>query len=669
MCGIAGFSGPDVYPDAARPLLARMIHTLAHRGPDGFGFHAEPGVGLAHARLSIIDLATGDQPIHNPHRDVWTVFNGEIFNYIELRAELEAAGHVFYTRSDTEVIVHLYDRHGDRFVEYLNGQFAIALWDARRQRLVLARDRAGIRPLFHVRAQGRTWFASEVKALLAALPQCASIDPAGLVQTFTFWSTLEPQTIYRDVQSLPPGCLLAIESDGSETLRRYWDWTFPDAVDSAPVREPRSVDQAAAELRELLVDAVRLQLRADVPVGAYLSGGLDSSGIVAMIRGFTQTPVRTFSVAFEDGEFDESEHQMAMVRHLGTDHTTLRCTRRDIGDAFPRLIRHTETPVLRTAPVPLMLLAGSVREQGYKVVLTGEGADEVFGGYDLFKEAKIRRFWARQPDSRMRPLLLQRLYGYLENSPVRNPAFAQSFFGQGMEHLQRPIFAHTPRWATSQRALAFLSPELRARVGDWNPLDAYERTLPAEISSWSGLARDQYVEAKSLLAGYLLSSQGDRVAMANSIEGRVPYLDHRVIEFANRLPASFKIRGMTEKYILRRALADLLPQEILQRTKQPYRAPDSQSFFFDGQPLDYVAELMGADSIRAAGYFDPVSVGRLVEKCRQGRATGFADNQAFVGILSTMLVHRGLDDGPRRDAGVMWQRSSTADRTEPALIH
>ncbi|HEX5663268.1 MAG TPA: asparagine synthase (glutamine-hydrolyzing), partial [Xanthomonadaceae bacterium] len=314
MCGIAGFSGPDVYPDAARPLLARMIHTLAHRGPDGYGFHAEPGVGLAHARLSIIDLATGDQPIHNPHRDVWTVFNGEIFNYIELRAELEAAGHVFYTRSDTEVIVHLYDRHGDRFVEYLNGQFAIALWDARRQRLVLARDRAGIRPLFHVRAQGRTWFASEVKALLAALPQCASIDPAGLVQTFTYWSTLEPQTIYRDVQSLPPGCLLAIESDGSETLRRYWDWTFPDAADSAPVREPRSVDQAAAELRELLVDAVRLQLRADVPVGAYLSGGLDSSGIVAMIRGFTQTPVRTFSVAFEDGEFDESEHQMAMVR-------------------------------------------------------------------------------------------------------------------------------------------------------------------------------------------------------------------------------------------------------------------------------------------------------------------------------------------------------------------
>ena len=658
MCGIAGFSGPDVTAEAARPALERMIHTLAHRGPDGYGFHAEPGIGLAHARLSIIDLATGDQPIHNPRRDVWTVFNGEIFNYIELRQSLEASGHRFYTQSDTEVIVHLYDRYGDDFVQHLNGQFAIALWDAQRQRLVLARDRAGIRPLFHARSGGRVWFASEVKALLAVLPECATLDPLGLAQTLTYWSAVDPGTLYQGVHSLPPGCLLSIERDGRETMTQYWDWTFPSAAETSPSRYPKSIEAATAELRELLVDAIRLQLRADVPVGAYLSGGLDSSGIVAMIRGFTQTPVRTFSVAFEDGEFDESEHQQAMVRHLGTDHTTLRCTRRDIGDAFPRLIRHTETPVLRTAPVPLMLLAGSVREQGYKVVLTGEGADEVFGGYDLFKEAKIRRFWAQQPHSRMRPLLLQRLYGYLENSPVRNPAFAQSFFGQGMEHLQRPIFAHTPRWATSQRALSFLSPELRAGIGDWNPLDAYERTLPAEISSWSSLARDQYVEAKSLLAGYLLSSQGDRVAMASSIEGRVPYLDHRVIEFANRLPPSFKIRGMTEKYILRRALADLLPEEILRRTKQPYRSPDSQSFFFDGQPLDYVAELMGADSIRAAGYFDPVSVGRLVEKCRQGRATGFADNQAFVGILSTMLVHRQTAEARQQAASA---RSTSVD--------
>ena len=663
MCGIAGFIGGDGAPETARPLLERMIRTLAHRGPDGYGFHAEAGVGLAHARLSIIDLETGDQPIHNPRRDVWTVFNGEIFNFIELRAELEAAGHVFRTRSDTEVIVHLYDRHGDRFVEYLNGQFAIALWDATRRRLVLARDRAGIRPLFLARGGGRLWFASEVKALLPVLPQRPGLDPVGLVQALTYWSTIEPRTIHAGIESLPPGCLLAIEEDGRERLTRYWDWDFPPAEETTPARFDGGIERATAELRELLVDAVRLQLRADVPVGAYLSGGLDSSGIVALVRGFTDTPVRTFSVAFEDAEFDESPHQQAMVRHLGTDHTTLRCRSRDIGEAFPRYVRHAETPVLRTAPVPLMLLSGCVREHGFKVVLTGEGADEVFGGYDLFKEAKVRRFWARQPDSRLRPRLLARLYGYLPNSPVRNPAFAQSFFGQGLEHIDRPVFAHLPRWTTSKRALSMLSPDLRAEFAAWDPLETYERTLPSHVGGWSGLARDQYVEAKSLLAGYLLSSQGDRVAMANSVEGRFPYLDHRIIEFASRLPPSFKIRGPTEKYLLRRVLADLLPKDIVQRTKQPYRAPDSASFFVDGRPLDYVAELLSPGRLRDAGYFDPAAVGRLLEKCRAGRATGFADNQAFVGVLSTMLLHDGLAAGSGTGTGSVAEPGA-ASRTE-----
>jgi asparagine synthase (glutamine-hydrolysing) len=624
-----------VRADEARPLLETMIHTLHHRGPDGYGYHAADGIGLAHARLSIIDLATGDQPIRNERGDVWIVFNGEIFNYIELRAALVAQGHHFYTQSDTEVIVHLYDRYGDKFVDHLNGQFAIALWDARRRRLVLARDRAGIRPLFYTKARGRIWFASEIKSLLAVLPERANLHVRGLVEALSFWAPADPDTLFEDVLSLPPGHLLAIEASGEEKLTQYWDWTFP-AIGTPPAFD--SIEAATEELRALLVDAVRLQLRADVPVGAYLSGGLDSSGIVAMIRGFTDTPVRTFSVAFEDAEFDESAHQRAMVRHLGTDHTTLQCTRRQIGEAFPRLMRHAEAPVLRTAPVPMMLLSARVREEGYKVVLTGEGADEVFGGYDIFKEAKVRRFWARQPNSKMRPKLLGRLYGYLENSPVRNPAFAQSFFGQGLEHIDRAIFAHVPRWTTSQRALAFVSPELRASLGEWDALGFYERRLPPEILSWRPLARDQYVEAKSLLAAYLLAAQGDRVAAANSIEGRVPYLDHRVIEFGNRLPENYKIRGMTEKYLLRRALADLLPLDIVTRTKQPYRAPDSQSFFFDGQALDYVTDLLSAERVRKAGYFDPVMVGRLVDKCRTGKATGFADNQAFVGVLSTMLL-------------------------------
>ena len=636
MCGIAGFSGTPLHPSESRALLERMIHTLRHRGPDGFGFHVEDATGLAHARLSIIDHATGAQPMANADDSTWVVFNGEIFNYLELREDLIAAGYRFRTRSDTEVLVHLYDRHGDRFVDYLNGQFAIALWDARRQRLLLVRDRAGIRPLFYTRAHGRIWFGSEIKALLAVLPERARLNPDGLVQTFTFWAPLEPDSLFEGVHSLPAGHLLSIEADGRETLHRYWDWSFPAATAPPAFTD---IDSAAAELRALLTDAVALQLRADVPVGAYLSGGLDSSTLVALMQQLSGQPARTFSLTFAESEFDESAEQQTMVRHLGSDHSSLVCSRHDIGLAFPRLITHTETPVLRTAPVPLMLLAAHVRQQGFKVVMSGEGADEVFAGYDLFKEAKVRRFWARQPDSRWRPLLLGRLYGYLANSPVANAAFAQSFFGQGMEHLDRPVFAHVPRWRSSQRALGFLSPELRASTADFDPLALFEARLPADIGNWAPLAQDQYVEAKSLLATYLLSAQGDRVAASHSIEARMPFLDHRLIEFANRLPPQWKIRGLTEKYLLRLAVADLLPASIAQRVKQPYRAPDSASFFANGEPLDYVAELMGGERIRSVGYFDAKPVGRLLDKCRSGRAIGFADNQAFVGILSTMLMH------------------------------
>jgi asparagine synthase (glutamine-hydrolysing) len=633
VCGIAGFIGAAGDAGADRQLLERMLALLAHRGPDGSGIHLENGIGLAHVRLSIIDPAGGEQPMRRG--PVVVSFNGEIFNYIELRAELRRLGHVFRTDSDTEVILHLYERYGDRFVEYLNGQFAIALWDGAGQRLLLARDRAGIRPLFHARGRGRLWFASEIKAILAALPERAVLDVKGLLQTFTFWGPADPQTVFEGVSSVPPGTLVVLDRSGAETHTQYWDWSFPSRTESP---EFASIDDATTALRELLVDAVRLQLRADVPVGAYLSGGLDSSGIVALARRFTDAPVRTFSIAFEDAEFDESEHQQAMVRHIGTEHTTLRCNRRDIAEAFPQLIRHTEAPVLRTAPVPLMLLARSVRAAGYKVVLTGEGADEVFAGYDIFKEAKVRRFWARQPDSEWRPRLLGRLYGYLEHSPVENPAFARAFFGQGREHAGRPIYAHVPRWMTSRRALAFLSADLRSVADSWDPLTFYEERLPKNVMEWAPLARDQYVEAKSLMASYLLSSQGDRVAMASSIEGRFPYLDHRLIEFANRLPARWKLRGLTEKFILRRALADLLPEDILKRTKQPYRSPDARSFFVDGKPLDFVGDLFSRSRIRAAGYFDEDAVSRLLEKCRGGRAMGFADNQAFVGILSTMLL-------------------------------
>ena len=614
-----------------------MIRQLHHRGPDGTGTFVQGPVGLAHARLSIIDLEGGAQPIRNEDGSVQVVFNGEIFNYVELRAELQQRGHRFYTHSDTEVIVHLYEEHGEDFVAHLNGQFAIALWDAKAQRLVLARDRTGIRPLFHAQVAGRLAFASEAKALFALPEMPRRLDPQALGETFTYWAPLAPRSVFAGVQSLPPGCLMVVDRQG-ERLRRYWDWDFADVA----ADEGRSAQDWADELRELLVDAVRLQLRADVPVGAYLSGGLDSSVVTTVIRNFTDTPLRSFSLTFDDPEFDERRYQQELVAHLGTEHSSLEVSRADIAAAFPRMVWHAESPVLRTAPAPLMLLSQAVRDAGYKVVLTGEGADEVFGGYDLFKEARIRRFLARQPQSATRAKLLDKLYPWLKNSPAAGRAFSRSFFSEGMEHVGKPWFAHTTRWMTTRRTWQFFSADLKAQLAGFDPHAAIEATLPAAIGQWPAMGRDQYVEAHTLMSGYLLCSQGDRVAMASSIEGRFPFLDHRLIEFANRLPPRYKLMGLTEKYLLKRAMAPHLPASIHTRTKQPYRSPDSASFFEGGQPLPWVAELLSSGNLADAGYFDPTAVGKLVAKCAAGRAIGFPDNMAFVGVLSTMLLHEQM---------------------------
>jgi asparagine synthase (glutamine-hydrolysing) len=644
MCGIAGQLFTGRAPQDAPEVSRRMIEAVRHRGPDGYGFYDDPRVSLAHARLSIIDLATGDQPIHNEDRTVWTVFNGEIFNYVELRRELEAEGHRFYTSSDTEVIVHLYEQFGERFPEKLNGQFAIAVWDTRNERLTLTRDRTGIRPLFHARTPQGLAFASEIKSLFAVPGVPRALDIDSLAQVFTFWSVLPPGSPFQGIRSLAPGSTLVVDASG-EREHRFWDWNFPEHIPS----QSMDIDRLAGELRELLIDAVRLQLRSDVPVGAYLSGGLDSSVIALLIRRFTDTPLRTFSLEFEDAEFDESAYQLRMAQHLQSEHTRVLCRKGDIARAFPRLIRHVETPIVRTAPTPLMLLSGHVREQDYKVVLTGEGADEVFGGYDIFKEAKIRRFWSRNPASTWRPGLFSRLYGYLKHSPATAGSFSQQFFGKGLGETGDAAFAHQARWTTTQRLWQFLHPEVRAALNPGGPRASLDALLPADFSRWIGMGRDQYIEAHTLLSGYLLSSQGDRVAMASSIEGRYPFLDHRVIEFASRLHPALKIRGLNEKFLLKRAMRDLLPAEIVDRVKQPYRAPDSLSFLADGRLPAYAEELLSPENLRARGYFDAEPVRRLVEKCRAGRSIGFADNMAFVGILSTMLLDEQLVRGRQVD--------------------
>jgi asparagine synthase (glutamine-hydrolysing) len=406
MCGISGFLGQAPDP-GAHDRIGRMISAIAHRGPDGRGLHLDGPVALGHARLSIIDLSGGHQPLLDESGDLAISFNGEIFNYLEIREALIARGARFRTRSDTEIILELYRAKGEACVEDLNGDFAFAIWDRLRQRLVLARDRMGVRPLYWTRTRDRLLFASEVKGLLATGEVEARPDPIGLDQLFTLWSAIPPRTLFENIQQLPPGHVMVATPDSLE-IRRYWRLTYPTVEEDAGARADEPA--LAEELRALLADATRIRLRADVPVGAYLSGGLDSAITATLACDVVAERLKTFSVTFESGEFDESAFQGQMAEALGTAHASVPCPKSSIGAIFPGVVNAIEQPVLRTAPAPLFQLSDLVRQSGFKVVLTGEGADEVFAGYDIFREARVRGFCARPPDSARRPLLFRKLY-------------------------------------------------------------------------------------------------------------------------------------------------------------------------------------------------------------------------------------------------------------------
>jgi len=567
----------------------------------------------------------------NADRSLWITFNGEIFNHVELREELQKKGARFATRSDTEVILHLYQREGEDCVHRLNGQWAFAIWDARRRKLFLSRDRVGIQPLYYTVADRNFIFGSEVKAIFACPKVRRELDLKGLDQIFTFWVTLAPRTIFRNISQLPPGHSLTVE-DGRMNVRRYWQLDY-SGVESASDSAGRKTE----ELLELMSDATRIRLRADLPVGAYLSGGIDSSFITALTRRVVQENLRTFSVAFEDADLDESPYQQETSRFLHTQHSEIRCSSHDIGKNFPAVIWHTEQPVLRAAPAPLFLLSQLVRDNGFKVILTGEGADELLGGYDIYKEAKIRRFWAQQPNSRLRPLLLRRLYPYMQDLQKQPEAYLAHFFRIDAQDLASPFFSHLPRWQLTARIKSFFSEQVKHELSDYEGYEELQEALPDGYSRWPSFCQAQYLETVHLLPGYILSSQGDRMTMAHSVEGRYPFLDHRVIEFTQALSPALKMHVLTEKYLLKRASKGMLPPAVIQRPKQPYRAPDGASFIGPNSP-EFVAELLSEERIRRDGIFDPPTVLGLASKFKKGRASGTRDNMALVGILSAQLL-------------------------------
>jgi asparagine synthase (glutamine-hydrolysing) len=639
MCGIAGIVA--VREGLEPPSLERvgsMAAALRHRGPDGLGAYRDARAALGHARLAVVDLEGGAQPMCNEDGSLWIAFNGEIFNHLELRGELEGLGHRFRTRSDTEVIVHAYEEWRDGAFARFNGQFAVALWDAREKSLALARDAYGIAPLQYCEHEGRVVFASETKAIFVGEPSLRrALDPVGVEQVFTFWTTVSPRTAFAGVSELSPGHVRTwVRGDVRE--RAFLEARYPTC---AREEFDGSVDEAAEAVRAALQRATRLRVtRADVAVGSYLSGGLDSSLAAVLARSIQGGRFATFSLRFSDAEYDETPFQRRLVAELGTDHHEVVVSRQDVAAAFPDMVAHAERPVLRTAPAPLFRLSQLVRAHGIKVVLTGEGADEMFAGYDLFREAKVRRFWAQRPSSELRSRLVERLYPYLARSPVAQRAMARQFFGRGLAGAGEPGFSHQLRWQSTAALQRLFSPIQRQATRGRDTVAELLATLPPDFRRWRPLSQDQHLEIRTLLSGYLLSAQGDRMLMAHSVEGRFPFLDPEVAALANSLPARYKLRVLDEKHVLKRAARGLVPSEIVRRRKQPYRAPDALAF----SPLpEWAEEAMSDPALRRAAVFDVEAVARLKGKLRTS-VTQFshADNMAVAGVLSTQLLHAGF---------------------------
>lgn len=629
MCGVAGILNPRFSPEHNQSILTRMLSRISHRGPDESGIYLGNGIGLGSVRLSIIDLATGQQPMHTPDRKLWIVFNGEIFNYKELKEELLLEGYTFHTTSDTEVLLYLFKEYGERCLQKLNGQFVFAVWNNDTQELFIARDRLGIRPLFYYHHhQGAFVFASEIKSILEYPDFTPEINTQALSQIFTFWTSLSPNTIFNNVRELSPGHYLKIKNNRLDIFS-YWNINF------GILKTTASFDEALEQFGYLLNDAVRIRMRADVPVAAYLSGGLDSSATTAIIKTIVPDQLQTFSIGFSDSEFDETSYQQEVASQLQTKHNAFYCTSPDIARAFPSVIWHSEIPLLRTAPAPMFLLSAKVRKQNIKVVITGEGADEMLAGYDIFKETLIRQFWMRQPHSQFRPLLFKKLYPYIPQISSMNANMMKFVFGYKLDQVSSPFYSHLLRWHNTGSTQKYFNGQMRRALDGYSPEADLASALPHGFSSWSSLEKAQWLETSVFLSGYLLSSQGDRMGMANSVEGRYPFLDYRLVEFCASLPDNYKIRGLNEKYMLKKLMAHRLPLSVLKRPKQAYRAPVISTFITN--PPDYLNDIVSEEAIKRNGIFVPAEVSMLFKKAREGGKISEIDAMAITGIISTQL--------------------------------
>lgn len=621
MCGIAGIVSEA---PVERSLLKAAADMLAHRGPDESSVYTCDNMGFAHSRLSIVDLEHGNQPAFNEDQTVVVIFNGEIYNHVQLKRDLVRRGHQILNRSDTAVLPHLYEEYGEGMFERLDGQFSIALWDSTAKRLLLARDRIGKLPLFYAQEKDSFVFGSEVKAVLLLGNITPELSGRVLQEIFTYWAPVGDDAIFQKVKTLLSGQVLIYEK-GKIRYQRYWQLQFRQGLLKNP-------SDAVEQFEELIIRAVGKRMMGDVPISTYLSGGLDSSLTSAVAAKHFNKDIDSFSITFNSPYYDESYYQQVMADSLGTRHHTVSFSEDDFVALLKKCVYHCEVPFLRTGPLPMMKLSKWVHQNERSVVLTGEGSDELFGGYDLFREVKIRDFCKREPDSSFRGLLYKRINQFIPGMKNMSAHALELYYNSGQNDGE--FGSHLSRWRNAGFFKLFLTDEINA----CNETECHEKLweyLPAGYKNYTPIQKAQQLEIMTFLERYLLSTQGDRVSMANSVECRYPFLDNDLIDYATELDDRLKIKGLNEKYIVRQVARKYLPDEILQRRKFPYRAPVTIQKILKDPYFQYVLE---PQMLSKFNIFKPEPVEAFLKKAFEKNDLSERELMLFMGVVTTQTL-------------------------------
>ena len=596
MCGIAGIVNFDINREVDGAVIERMCEVIKHRGPDENGFYISGNVGFGMQRLSIIDLDTGRQPIHNEDRSVWIVYNGETYNYLELRDELIKKGHRFYTSSDTEVVVHLYEEFGMECVKRLRGMFAFAIWDERAKRLLVARDRIGIKPLHYMIDKDRIIFASEIKSILAAGVK-REIDPAGLDGYFTFNYVPAPYTIFKGIKKLLPGHILKMEG-GKVSEEQYWDIDYTK-------KSSKGMDEIMEELLDILKESVRMRLRSDVPFGAFLSGGIDSSTVVALMSEIMDMPVKTFSIGFEEKDYNELDYARLVARRFDTDHHEF-IVKPDFVDLLPRLVWHFDEPFGDVSAVPTYYVSKLAREH-VTMVLSGDGGDELFAGYTRYPKERFTNYYSYLPRWFRKNIIRQ----ILQNLPVKD-----TFFKKRIERfLWRADLHPLERY---KMAVGIFSEEMKEDVFKYVIKDTQGLLFDNYFNSDNTntfIDRLLYTDLKTYLPDDILVKV-DRMSMANSLESRVPILDHKFVEFAAALPDGYKLKGFTMKHIFKKTVSKFLPKEIIYRKKKGFGIPIA--VWFRNELKNFAQDILFSNEFKQRGFFNQKSIESMFKMHQDG---------------------------------------------------